>query len=149
MNGRSVVSQGVCDVDNDIITPVGDDGRARDSAVDSEDDSVDTIWCGSDVLNIEPIFSGHARVWNIVVVVSGNVEVSPASPVGSAVVTSSLGQRVVQVCKRVTWGGQNSWKGGQSPKKGNHDDVSECVLFSKECEVLTDEQTRDDRSGNE
>lgn len=88
VNSRSVVGHVVGDMDNDSVTPVCNDGGARNGAVDSEDNTLPSIRGSSDVLDVEPVFPGHTSIWYLVIVVGANVVVSPASSVGSTVDTS-------------------------------------------------------------
>lgn len=78
VNSRSVVGHVVGDMDNDSVTPVCNDGGARNGAVDGEDNTLPSIRGGSDVLDIEPVFPGYTSVWHLVVVVGADVVVSPA-----------------------------------------------------------------------
>lgn len=65
-------------MNNDSVTPVGNDGWARNGAVDSEDNTLPSIRGGSDVPDVQPVFPGHTSLWYLVVVVGANIVVSPA-----------------------------------------------------------------------
>lgn len=88
VNRRTVVLQVVGDMDHNVVTPVGDDGRARNGAVDGENDALNTVGGSSPVFDAEPVLPGDTGIRNNIVVVCREIVVSPARPVGSAVYAS-------------------------------------------------------------
>lgn len=118
VNRRTVVLQVVGDMDLDGVTPIRDDGGARNGAVDGENDALNTVRGSSAVLDAEPVLPSNTRVRNLIVVVGGDVVVSPARPVGSAV-HASFGQDIV---KGKTWKGEGAGNGSQGPESGRKHD---------------------------
>jgi hypothetical protein len=74
------------------VTPVRNNCGARDSAVDGQNYALNTVWGGGGVNDVEPVFSDNASVRAFIVVVGGNVIVSPTGAIVCGV-SASLKER--------------------------------------------------------
>lgn len=125
VDGGTVVLHGVGHMHNDRVAPITkreeqvsnciqgrgcesvslrNDGWARDCSVDRQDYPLHSIRSSGSVDNVEPVFSGNAGVRDLVVVVGGDIKVSPAVTRIRRVHTS-LGQRR----RRQTRSCRNEW----------------------------------------
>lgn len=85
MDRASIVGHVIGHMDNDLVTPVGNDCWARNRAIDGENYALNAIRSGGDVFDVEPILARYSSIRNNIVVVCRNVVITPARPVRCAV----------------------------------------------------------------
>lgn len=101
---------------HNLITPISNDGRTGDGAVDGKNNAFNAVRSRRGVLDVEPVFPGDASVGNCVIVVGGDVVIPPTRPVRSTVY-ASLGQEMVRlVGQGVTGGSQGQRKSRKRPQ---------------------------------
>lgn len=90
------------------VTPVRNYRGTRNSAVDRQNYALNTIWGSSGVDNVEPVFPDNAGVRAFIVVVGGDVVVSPTGAIVCRV-RASLEKR----WGSESWSCQGDWGQGQ------------------------------------